>query len=136
MITSVPTGPAMVGNKYQYQVTAYDPDGDSLTYSVNEDAALVGVTIDKNGLLQWIPTLAGVQIITVTVLDSRGEGQTQEFELGVDPKPIISQPPVITSQPTGPAYVGEEWSYTIRAYDPEQGNITQTVNNRYTKIKK
>jgi hypothetical protein len=124
VITSIPTGPAMVGNKYQYQVTAYDPDGDLLIYSVNEEEVLADVTIDQNGLLQWIPTFAGVQTITVTVLDTNGDSQTQTFELSVDPQPIISQPPVMTSQPTGPAYVGEEWSYTIRAYDPEQGNIT------------
>jgi hypothetical protein len=34
VITSIPTGPAMVGNKYQYLVTVYDPDGDVLTYSM------------------------------------------------------------------------------------------------------
>ncbi|MDR2642854.1 MAG: putative Ig domain-containing protein, partial [Planctomycetaceae bacterium] len=124
VITSIPTGHAQVGSKYQYQVDVYDPDGDVLVYSVDEISANVGVTIDRNGLLQWTPTVAGGQTIIVKINDNNGNVSTQKFELPVNPKPIISRPPEIKSKPAGPAYVGEKWSYSVNASDPEQDKIT------------
>ena len=63
MITSThPDGSAAVDYKYVYQVTATDPDGDAVAYSLT--ASPKGMTIDATtGLLTWTPdsTFAGAR---------------------------------------------------------------------------
>jgi hypothetical protein len=61
------------GSVYTYQVKASDPDGDTLTYSV--ESPMNGLTIDPStGLLTWIapPDFKGDKNITVVVADGHG----------------------------------------------------------------
>src|SRR5262249_28543759 len=53
-ITSTPPTLAGLGNEFVYQLTANDPDGDPLTYSLAQAPA--GMTIDTNGQITWQPT--------------------------------------------------------------------------------
>ena len=122
VITSVPTGPAIVGVIYQYQVEAYDPDDDELTYSVASDPAVSGLSIDDDGLLIWnAPQAVGDYQIQVTVSD----GQLSGFQTFTLPVIVPNTAPEITSQPTGPAYVGQEdWTYQVTATDFEDDDGT------------
>jgi hypothetical protein len=61
------------GSVYTYQVKASDPDGDTLTYSV--ESPTNGLTIDSStGLLKWVapPDFKGDKNITVVVTDGHG----------------------------------------------------------------
>jgi len=61
------------GTVYTYQVRASDPDGDTLTYSL--EAPFTGMTIDSStGLLQWaVPAeFKGKQNVSVSVSDGKG----------------------------------------------------------------
>jgi Putative Ig domain len=58
---------------YTYQVKASDPDGDTLTYSM--ESPTNGLTIDSStGLLKWVapPDFKGDKNITVVVADGHG----------------------------------------------------------------
>jgi hypothetical protein len=68
--------------QFIYQVTASDPDGDSLKYSLKE--APEGMTIDAGGCIRWTP---GGQVkdkasVTLEVTDGNGGRTGQQFNLG------------------------------------------------------
>jgi len=118
--TSVPTGPAVVGQTYRYQANAVDPDGDALTYGIDTATQALGADIDPaTGLLTWQPTTAGNTDLVVTVTDGVNGLITQTFTL-----PVVRQntAPAITSVPAGPAQVQSAWTYVVRATDSDPGD--------------
>lgn len=125
-ITSIPTGPAVLGEAYAYQVTAYDPEGETLTYSLDATAEAAGVSIDADtGLLTWTnPATVGDQAISVTVTDEGLNQVTQTFTL-----PVVSNNhgPEIISVPVGPAYTDEVWQYHFVATDADNDTLTYTL---------
>ena len=69
-ITSTEVDTAVVGQVYNYDVDATDPDGDVITYSLQ--IAPAGMSIDSaTGLISWIPTAGqlGVNAVTVRASD-------------------------------------------------------------------
>ena len=124
-ITSIPTGPALIDQPYEYTVVAHDPNGDDLSYGLVTPPT--GVTIDSDsGLMQVTPDTAGDLTITVSASDGKGGSATQTFTLPViDPDNLpVNEAPVITTEPDGPAYVGVEWDYTITATDADNDDAT------------
>jgi RHS repeat-associated protein len=118
VITSRPTGPALVGNRWQYQVRAQDADGDPITYSVPVGPA--GMAINAtNGLVLWTPTATdvGSQHVAISASDNLGATTTQSFDL-----PVVAantnQPPTIASRPRASIRVGNLYQYAVHATDP------------------
>jgi len=78
---------------FSYQVMANDPDGDTLTYSL--DVSPAGMTINSaSGLIQWTPAggQVGPQNVTVRVSDTGGLSNTQSFVIVVNPS---NQAPIV-----------------------------------------
>jgi RHS repeat-associated protein len=77
---------------YTYDVEAADPDGETLTYSL--DAAPSGMTINPaTGLITWpvTPREVGAHQVVVRVQDPHGASDTQSYTLNIiDP---TSEPP-------------------------------------------
>ncbi len=126
-ISSQPQGPALTDVAYQYAVVADDPDGDVLSYALT--SAPAGMTIDaQTGLLTWTPgaALAGSSVeVVVRVSDGRGAAVEQAFTLPVAlPTTENNTPPTITSAPAGPATIGLEYHYAVRASDPNGQTLT------------
>ena len=86
-ITSIPTGPAFVNEVYTYQVLAHDPDGDTLTFSLDTASLSEGIAIHPDsGLLTWEPNSNhqdNTYEISVTVDDQISGTYTQTFDLPV-----------------------------------------------------
>jgi bacillopeptidase F len=92
VITSTPPTVATVGNLYSYAVTASDPDGDALAFSL--DAAPIGMTVDAvSGVLEWTPgsDQTGSHGVIVRVTDTSEQAATQSFSVSVA---IPNQAPV------------------------------------------
>ena len=80
-ILSVPQTAAFQGVPFEYAVSAFDPDGDPLTYSLSLRPA--GMLINPHtGLLTWLPAASGRYIISLTVSDGQSAG-FQWFEVEV-----------------------------------------------------
>lgn len=65
--------PSFEGNLYQYRITATDPDGDALTYTI--DKGPEGMTIDSSsGLITWEagPDKAGTYELRMSINDNNG----------------------------------------------------------------
>ncbi|EMI22574.1 Na-Ca exchanger/integrin-beta4 domain protein, partial [Rhodopirellula maiorica SM1] len=124
-ITSVPTGPAVRGNTYQYQVVAFDPNGDPLTYALAEPVA--GASIDpQTGLLSFTPDSASSVDFDIEVSDGIDGTRTQSFTLDIVSPP--GTPPRITSSPVGPAVSNQAWNYTLAAIDSQGDAITYALD--------
>jgi RHS repeat-associated protein len=118
VITSTPAFVATVDDSYTYQVTASDPEGQALAYSLL--AAPAGMTISAaNGLIQWTPTsgqLGRPHTITVVASDPAGNVAGQRFTitvLGPNRAPRIDSSPVLVAVP------GATYRYDVRASDPD-----------------
>lgn len=84
VITSTPPTVATVGSLYTYAVTASDPDGDALAFTL--DAAPLGMTVDAvSGVLEWMPgsDQAGSHGVIVRVTDTSEQAATQSFSVSV-----------------------------------------------------
>lgn len=80
-ITSKPPT-AINQGRYEYAVTAVDPDGDPLTFKL--ESAPAGMSIDSaTGRVFWdlTPSSYGTHRVRVAVEDGQGGGAHQEFEL-------------------------------------------------------
>ncbi len=99
LFTSTPVVQANVNTLYEYEATAEDADGDSLTFSLVPGPA--GMMINPaTGLVTWTPTAdqLGTQDITLQVADGQGGTATQMYAVLVQPE-LGNHAPVIISDP-------------------------------------
>lgn len=125
LVTSSPKFTAEVSTLYQYDVSAVDPDGDVVTFSLNTPPS--GMSINAtSGLITWTPTTGdvGERIINVVGTDSHGARATQSFLLATK----INQPPRITSTAVTTTTAGATYRYTVKATDPDGDPLTFRLN--------
>ncbi len=128
-ITSVPPLSAEVGTPYSYQVTAEDPNGDTLTYSLLN--APKGMRIDSaTGLVEWTPTGfdEGQVSVIIQVADGWGGSALQKFYITIIPAGSDITPPRVTILPETlvPAY-GDTLNVVVDAID-DVGVTTRTLS--------
>ncbi|MBP0011424.1 putative Ig domain-containing protein, partial [Roseofilum sp. Belize Diploria] len=123
LIVSTPLTETSLGSEYLYQVLAADPDGDALTFSL--DQAPDGMSINEHGVITWTPTATGSEPISVLVTDSLGATTTHSYTLEVEAN-ARNLAPTITSTPLSYGSApGQEYTYQLSAVDPEEGeNVT------------
>ncbi len=83
VVTSQPAFSTGVGQSYQYNIAATDPDGDLLTYTVSEGPP--GLTVSPAGRVGWTATFTG-QRVKITVADGKGGRAMHGFYI-----PVITQ---------------------------------------------
>jgi RHS repeat-associated protein len=123
-ITSVPVQQATVGQLYQYQVVAADPDGDPVTYALSSGPA--GMKIDPaTGLVQWTPTAAqvGPNVVTLAAVDPADARGMEQFTVVAQ----VNLAPQITSTPVTAVTAGLGYEYDVQANDPDGDTLTYTV---------
>ncbi|MEK7094055.1 MAG: Ig domain-containing protein [Patescibacteria group bacterium] len=114
-----PVVTATTTQSYSYDVEAFDPEGDSLVFSLL--SAPAGMTIDSGtGLISWTPDAAQVSLtayaVEVQVTDSTStiSSSYQLLVSGENLSPFfVGWNPVITATATQP------YSYDVQAFDPE-----------------
>ena len=117
--TSTPRTTAQVGTAYLEVVTATDPDGDPITFTLK--AAPAGMGFDPaTGALRWTPSPdeVGSDPVAIVVSDGRGLSAEQDFTITVSAQ-AVNHPPTITSTPIGSAVVGTPYVYDASAVDPD-----------------
>ena len=120
-----------LGQRYQYDARATDPDGDTLAYSLLD--APLGMAVDTvTGTIVWQPGSAqvGEHAIVIQALDSWGASVTQSFHVlvsqGVDEG---NHPPSIDSAPRTSAVLGEIYSYAIEATDIDGDALSYSLDS-------
>ncbi len=121
-ITSVPVTSAQVGELYTYQVTAEDPEGDTILFIFPDDNPPPdGMEIDnRTGEITWTPTADQgdeAHRVVVVAADEGGLFDAQIFDVGVGVN--ANGPPTITSAWPIEVPLGEQYVYTVVAEDPD-----------------
>ncbi|WP_082078965.1 putative Ig domain-containing protein [Pseudoalteromonas rubra] len=116
--TSTPVGIAAVDVLYSYKLSATDPDGDPIYFSLL--SAPEGAVLDANNELLWTPDAAslGSQQFEILAEDALGAGVTQRFSVLVRAL-ANNHPPVIHTSPDFSAFVGQTYLYQIGATDED-----------------
>lgn len=124
VIDSRPAFLAVTGSPYTYEVEAFDPDGDDLTFSLVD--APDGMTIDPaTGLLQWTPdeSQQGATTVKIRVSDPSGGRGSQSFPLLVRD----NDAPSIISTPATTVTAGALYQYYVSATDPDADLLSYTL---------
>ncbi|MDY6834283.1 MAG: putative Ig domain-containing protein [Chloroflexota bacterium] len=121
LIISTAVTNATEDQPYSYQVNVHDPDiHDNHTYSLTTSPQ--DMTIDpSSGTIQWTPhnSDVGNNDVTVVVEDQNGLSNKQSFVITVSE---VNDPPQIVSVAETTATMGESYSYTVEALDPDSSN--------------
>ncbi|MEH2058174.1 MAG: putative Ig domain-containing protein [Nostoc sp.] len=122
--TSFAPTQAIVDQRVVYRPSAFDPDGDVLSYDllVKPD----GMAVDPNtGIIAWRPTSeqVGTQDVIVRVRDAKGALDLQSFQIQVG---SAQTPPLFTAlpKPGSIAAVGVPFQFQIIARNPLLDPIT------------
>lgn len=118
-ITSTPPTSVLQGQSYQYQLSANDPEGDSISFALL--TAPVGMQIDQaTGLVTWTPATdqIGVYDIELSAADSQGNTASQSYLISVS-NGAGNTPPAIVTNPTGNAIYDQAYGYDVNATDSD-----------------
>ena len=123
-INSTPESQAYTYIQYLYQINAYDPDNDPITYSLIQ--APSDMTVDSNGLISWIPTRdnLGLNNIIVEVKDNYSASTQQQFTINVN---LHNRLPVLIKEPSKKAYTLDNYISQINFSDPDNDPITYSL---------
>ncbi|MCF7962081.1 MAG: putative Ig domain-containing protein [Pirellula sp.] len=125
---SSPRTSIQIGRRYLYAVEAFDPSGDSLSYSLL--TAPTGMTISAAGLVQWQPTAdqLGDQPVSIQVDDGRGGIIRQDYIVNVASQLVNSGPTIVTS-PQNSATLGQMYQYDPQATDADGDSLTWNLRS-------
>lgn len=129
-IASVPDQTVTSGALYRFAVAAADPDGDPLTYRL--DQAPEGMTINQFGRIFWQTNLDDTdpQLVTVTVSDNRGESISESWQLtmqnDVEPPEVTITILSAAGAVIGDAKVGQGSAYSVRVSATDNVGIAET----------
>ncbi len=125
-IDSMPVTDVAAGMAYNYDITASDPDGDSLSFDVTPGETLPGwLLLTDNGndtaTLSGNPTEleVGDHDVSIRVRDGNGNNALQIFTITV-----TGGAPIIDSTALTAATEGQAYTYNITTTDPEGDDVT------------
>lgn len=132
VIAGSPNPSVSVGSRYTFQPTAYDNDGDSLSFSATGLPAWASID-SRTGLISGTPSASDVGTtgpIVVRVSDGYASASLPAFQITVSggtAAPPLNQPPTISGTPVTNVVAGSTFSFTPTAQDPEGGNLTFSI---------
>jgi len=114
----IPVQIGTVGSPLSFTVTAHDPSGGILSYSLDPNYTIPGMTIDAaTGLISWPGefTMVGSSPFNVLALDSLGSTvATVQVTVAITTGTGVTIAPI----PTQTVIVNQPWNYTIVGHDP------------------
>ena len=125
VVTTTPPTDAIVGNRYIYNITVSNVDGETVTVTYNGPRYLsLGKTVfatTTNYVLSGIPTANDVGNSNVVLTITAGNiTTTQSFTIVV----IKNDPPVFTSTPVTEARQESLYTYNVTTSDEDNDNVT------------
>ena len=103
-----------LGQDYLSQITGTDSLGRPVTFALASGPASFAVSAD--GLLSFVPTEIGTQIVELTATTADGESETVSLDLNVVGFPVITTPTIV-SEALASAVIGDEYIYDVVVED-------------------
>ena len=128
-ISGTPANAVVAGNTYSFVPTASDPNGDPLTFSVQNLpgwAAFDSATGEVSGTPQ-VADIGAYNGITLSVSDGTLSASLPAFTINVV---ATNSAPQISGTPATAVNVGQNYAFTPTASDPDGNNLTFSIQNR------
>jgi len=129
-ITGTPAATATAGTAYSFRPVASDPDGNALTFSIQNRPSWATFST-STGRLNGTPTAADVGTsarITISVSDATATTALPSFTILVSAQ--ANRPPVISGVPTTSLLALATYSFQPSASDPDGNPLTFSITNR------
>jgi hypothetical protein len=129
-ISGTPSTSVQVGQSYTFVPAASDPDGDTLVYSILNQPRWANFST-ASGRLSGTPSSTDVGTysnVTIRVSDGRLQTALPAFTIAVTA--ATNRAPTISGTPSTTATVGNAYSFTPSATDPDGGTLGYTIQNR------
>jgi hypothetical protein len=117
---------------YSFIPTASDPDGDSLTFSI-QNLPTWGSFNDSTGQLNGTPSLSDVGLysnIGIAVTDGQLSTSLATFNISVTELAPTNSAPSISGSPDSVVNISNNYIFTPTASDPDGDSLTFTIQNR------
>ncbi len=119
---------ATVGDVVSLDISASDPDGDSLVFSAT--GLPIGLSISNNdGSVGGSPTTSGISNVTVTVDDGNGGSDSVDFSWVIDSVTEVNRPPTILSPGDQTSEIGISVSLAINASDADGDSLSYNASD-------
>jgi hypothetical protein len=128
-ISGTPAATATVGQAYSFRPVGSDPDGNTLTYSIQNQPGWAQFSA-TSGRLWGTPTSANVGTsarITISVSDGTASDELPSFTIQVNE--AANRAPTITGSPGLNVTAGVAYSFQPSASDPDGDTLTFSVTN-------
>lgn len=131
-IAGEPITTAQVGGNYFFQPSAGDPEGEALTFSIENQPAWANFDT-TTGALRGSPTAAGVfENIVISVSDGNTSASLQAFSIEVtsaDGAAAVNTAPTISGEPGTTATVGTPYNFQPAASDANGDSLVFSIQN-------
>jgi hypothetical protein len=128
-ISGTPATSVQAGTAYSFQPTASDPDGDTLTFSIQNRPSWATFST-STGRLSGTPSAAGTfSNIVISVSDGRG-GTASLAAFTITVTQAANRAPTISGNPATSVQAGTAYSFQPTASDPDGDTLTFSIQNR------
>ena len=131
-IVGVPSGAAQVGQAYQFTPSATDPDGDVLTFRV-ENRPEWATFSPSTGRLEGTPPSTArplYQRILISVTDGKAFSELPAFDLTVQGGTGTNSAPTISGTPNTSVVAGNAYEFIPQATDPDGQTLAFSVTGQ------
>jgi hypothetical protein len=129
-ITGTPLTSIAVGSLYSFTPQASDPDGDTLTFSINANKPSWATFSTSTGKLEGTPPAGALGANGIVISVSDGKGGTASLAAFAIVVVGLNAPPTISGTPPTSATVGTAYSFVPTASDPDQDALTFAIVNK------
>lgn len=129
-ISGTPATSVTAGSAYSFRPVGSDPDGNTLTYSIQNRPSWANFST-TTGRLSGTPTAANVGTsarITISVSDGTATASLPSFTIQVNA--AANRAPTISGSPLLSTVVGLLYEFQPNASDPDGDNLTFSIQNR------
>ena len=129
-ISGTPNTSVTAGTAYSFRPVASDPDGNTLSYSIQNKPSWATFSA-TTGLLAGTPGTADVGTtarITISVSDAVATASLPSFTIQVNAP--ANRAPTISGTPSTSATVGSAYSFQPAASDPDGNTLTFSITNK------
>jgi hypothetical protein len=129
VITGTPATSVNTGQGYTFTPSAMDPDGHSLTFSIQNKPRWASFST-SNGRLSGTPASADVGVhtgIVISVSDGQLSASLPSFEIAVAQS---NRTPTISGTPGTTAMEGQAYSFQPSASDPDGDTLSYSISNK------
>ena len=133
LISGIPSTDVAIGEVYSFTPTATDPDGDKLTFSIDNKPAWANFNSESGELSGQLAlgTAGDYRDIRISVSDGESKASLPRFSIRVteNSTPSSNAAPVISGSPPSTATADYFYDFVPGASDPDGDALTFSVQN-------